>query len=198
MFLLIDNRDSFSYNLYQYFRGLHAEITLVRADALTLDAIAAAEYEGIIISPGPGSPHDATLCLEVVRTLGATTPILGVCLGHQIIAEAYDGHVTRGAMPMHGRRSLVQHNGHALFEGIASPFSVGRYHSLVADPLRLPECLEVTAEAEDDGAVMAITHRSFPVWGVQFHPESIMTPDGKSILANFLRLAAKFRNGEPT
>ena len=198
MYLLIDNRDSFSYNLHQYFRGLGAEITIVRNDELSCDDIAAGNYEGIIISPGPGSPKSAGICLDVVRRFAGQVPILGVCLGHQTIAEAFGGEVVRGAMPMHGRASVVRHDGSALFEGVPSPFTVGRYHSLVADKGTLAEGLVITAEAEDDGAIMAIAHREHPVWGVQFHPESILTKDGKTILGNFLRAAAAFRSGEST
>lgn len=196
MFLLIDNRDSFSYNLQQYFRGLHAAITIVRNDEITCDEIAAASYEGIIISPGPGSPDRSGICLEVVRRFAGELPILGVCLGHQTIAQAMGGKVVRGAMPMHGRGSWITHEERGLFEGVSSPCLVGRYHSLVAERESLPDCLHVTASANDDGAIMALEHIEFPLWGVQFHPESILTKDGKTILGNFLRLAAAFRKGE--
>lgn len=196
MFLLIDNRDSFSYNLHQYFRGLNAEIRIVRNDEVTCEEIAAADYEGLIISPGPGSPQNAGICLEVVREFAGKLPIFGVCLGHQTIAEALGGTVTRGDMPMHGRGSDVTHDGSGLFSGVPSTFHVGRYHSLVVRGESLPSSLRVTATANDDGAVMALEHVEFPIWGVQFHPESILTKDGKTILGNFLRMAAAFRKGE--
>jgi anthranilate synthase/aminodeoxychorismate synthase-like glutamine amidotransferase len=185
--LLIDNYDSFTYNLYQYLCELGASVTVVRNDAITVDEIKAQAPDFIVISPGPGVPRDAGISVDLVRSLGATTPILGVCLGHQAITEAYGGVVTRAPELMHGKASQIHHDGKDVFKGLPSPFSAIRYHSLCAAPEAVPETLEVTARS-DSGVIMALKHRQYPVYGVQFHPESILTEHGKALLQNFLKL----------
>jgi anthranilate synthase/aminodeoxychorismate synthase-like glutamine amidotransferase len=185
--LLMDNYDSFTYNLYQYLCELGARVTVVRNDAITVDEVRAMAPDFIVISPGPGVPRDAGISVDLVRALGGVTPILGVCLGHQAITEAYGGVVTRAPELMHGKASPVLHNGQALFEGLPSPFSAIRYHSLCAAPEAVPESLEVTARS-DSGVIMAVRHREYPVYGVQFHPESILTEHGKDLLRNFLKV----------
>lgn len=185
--LLIDNYDSFTYNLYQFLCELGASVTVVRNDAVTVEDVRAQKPDFIVISPGPGVPRDAGISIELVRALGATTPILGVCLGHQAITEAYGGVVIRAPELMHGKASKVQHDGRGVFEGLPSPFSAIRYHSLCAAPEKVPEALEVTARS-DSGVIMALRHREYPVYGVQFHPESILTEHGKDLLRNFLRM----------
>jgi anthranilate synthase/aminodeoxychorismate synthase-like glutamine amidotransferase len=186
--VVIDNYDSFAYNLVQYLGELGAEVTVVRNDAIDVDGLAALEPRAIVISPGPGDPDDAGVALEAIRGLGARTPILGVCLGHQCIGAAYGGVIRRGAAPVHGKVSRIHHDGHTIFEGVASPFEATRYHSLIVERDSLPSSLEVSAELED-GTVMGVRHREFLVEGVQFHPESVLTACGKHILGNFLRLA---------
>ena len=185
--LLIDNYDSFTYNLYQYLCELGAAVTVVRNDVMTVDEVREMAPDFIVISPGPGVPRDAGISIEVVRSLGKTTPILGVCLGHQAIAEAFGGAVVRAPELMHGKASLINHDGTGVFDGLPSPFSAIRYHSLCAEPEKLPEALEVTATS-DSGVVMGLRHRQYPVYGVQFHPESILTEHGKDLLRNFLSL----------
>lgn len=185
--LLIDNYDSFTYNLYQYLCELGAVVTVVRNDVMTVDEVREMAPDFIVISPGPGVPRDAGISIEVVRSLGKTTPILGVCLGHQAIAEAFGGAVVRAPELMHGKASLINHNGTGVFDGLPSPFSAIRYHSLCAEPEKVPEALEVTATS-DSGVVMGLRHRQYPVYGVQFHPESILTEHGKDLLRNFLSL----------
>lgn len=185
MLLMIDNYDSFTYNLYQYLCELGAEVTVVRNDAITVDGVRVLNPEFVVISPGPGVPRDAGISVELVRALGSTTPILGVCLGHQAITEAYGGVVTRAPELMHGKSSLVHHDSHGVFQGLPSPFSAIRYHSLCAAPEAMPDVLEVTARS-DSGVIMAVRHREYPVYGVQFHPESILTEHGKALLRNFL------------
>jgi anthranilate synthase component II len=185
--LLIDNYDSFTYNLYQYLCELGATVSVVRNDAISVEDVRALAPEFIVISPGPGVPRDAGISVELVRALGASTPILGVCLGHQAITEAYGGLVTRAPELMHGKASAVHHDGHGVFEGLPSPFSAIRYHSLCAAPEAVPAALEVTARTES-GVIMAVRHREYPVYGVQFHPESILTEHGKALLRNFLEL----------
>jgi anthranilate synthase component II len=186
--LLIDNYDSFTYNLYQYLSELGATVTVVRNDLISVDEVRSMRPELIVISPGPGVPRDAGISVELVRALGATTPVLGVCLGHQAIAEAYGGLVTRAPELMHGKASAVFHDGSGVFSGLPSPFSAIRYHSLCAAPESVPDALEVTAKS-DSGVIMAVRHREYPVHGVQFHPESILTEHGKALLRNFLRLS---------
>ena len=185
MVLLIDNYDSFAYNLAQYFGELGCELLVRRNDEISLDEIAALAPERICISPGPCTPGEAGISKEVILTFGQQIPILGVCLGHQCIAEAYGGKVIRAARLMHGKSSMIRHNGTLLFSDLPNPFEAGRYHSLVVEQNTFPTCLEIIAES-DDGEIMALRHREFPVHGVQFHPESLLTPDGKRILANFL------------
>jgi anthranilate synthase/aminodeoxychorismate synthase-like glutamine amidotransferase len=185
MLLLIDNYDSFTYNLAQYFGELGSEIVVKRNDEISLDEIAGLAPKHICISPGPCTPREAGISKDVILSFGATTPILGVCLGHQCVAEAYGGKVVRAPRLMHGKASMIRHNGSALFSGLPTPFEAGRYHSLVVERSSFPASLEITAES-DDGEIMALRHRQFPVQGVQFHPESVLTRDGKKILASFL------------
>lgn len=191
MILVIDNYDSFTYNLVQYLGELGQVIEVRRNDEIEVDGIKALNPSALVISPGPGTPNDAGVSVEAVRECGGTIPILGVCLGHQAIAEAYGGRVVRAAKLMHGKTSRITHSGSDLFDGINSPLEVMRYHSLTVEPKSLPEVLQVLAWGEDDpNEIHAMRHRQNPVWGVQFHPESIMTECGKDILRNFLRLAA--------
>ena len=191
MILILDNYDSFTYNLVQFFGELGAELQVIRNDAIAVEEIAALSPEAIVLSPGPGTPGDAGITVPAIRRYGASVPILGVCLGHQAIGEAYGGRVIRAPRGvMHGKTSMVLHDGTDLFAGLPSPLSVMRYHSLVIEHGSLPDCLETTARAADDATeIHAIRHRQHPVWGVQFHPESILTQDGKRILSNFLSLA---------
>lgn len=188
MILLIDNYDSFVQNLARYLRRLGQQTQVVRNDQLTIPQIRQLAPQAIVISPGPCTPHEAGCSLEVVRQLGAETPILGVCLGHQTIAAALGGKVIRAQQPRHGQASPVYHQGTGLFAGLAGPTSVGRYHSLVVEEASLPKDLEVTARTAD-GVVMALQHQTWPLYGVQFHPESILTDQGYELLANFLRHA---------
>lgn len=186
MILLIDNYDSFSYNLYQMIGALAPEIEVVRNDALTPDQIREKAPSAIILSPGPGRPADAGICEDAVRTLGAGIPVLGVCLGHQAICEAYGAEIVHAARLMHGKQSTISlDSGCPLFAGLPEKITVARYHSLAVREDTLPDDLLVTARA-GDGEVMAVRHRDYPVYGLQFHPESIMTPDGKKILQNFI------------
>lgn len=188
MILVIDNYDSFTYNLVQYLGELGADPLVKRNDEVSVAGIAALGPAGIVISPGPGTPADAGVTIDAVKSYGTAIPILGVCLGHQAIAQAYGGKVVRARRLMHGKTSLVRHDGKDLFEGIESPLEVMRYHSLTVDPASLPDSLVATAwEVDDPAAIHAMRHRSHPVWGVQFHPESVMTQSGKQMLANFLR-----------
>jgi len=191
MLLVIDNYDSFTYNLVQYLGELGEDPLVVRNDAITLDAIAALAPEGIVLGPGPGTPVDAGITIPVIQRFGATVPILGVCLGHQAIGEAYGGRVIRAPRGvMHGKTSRVRHDGTGLFAGVPDPLEVMRYHSLVVEHGSFPAVLEVTAVATDDATeIHALRHRAHRVFGVQFHPESIGTPDGKRLLTNFLTLA---------
>jgi anthranilate synthase/aminodeoxychorismate synthase-like glutamine amidotransferase len=184
--LLIDNYDSFTYNLYQYLCELGARVTVVRNDAITVEQVRALAPDYIVISPGPGVPRDAGVSVEVIRELGPSVPILGVCLGHQAIAEAFGGVVARAPELMHGKASNVIHDGAGVLAGLPSPFSAIRYHSLCATAETLPPSLEITARS-DSGVIMGIRHREYPVEGVQFHPESILTEYGKDLLRNFLR-----------
>ena len=183
--LLLDNYDSFTWNLYQYLAELGADVEVVRNDEIDVDGIAARDPDGIVISPGPSRPENAGITLDVIRRLGQATPILGVCLGHQAIGMAYGGEVI-AVEPVHGKRSAVTHAGLGCFEGLPSPLDAGRYHSLAVARDSLPEALEVTAEAPD-GLIMGMRHREHPVEGIQFHPESILTADGMAMLANWLR-----------
>lgn len=189
MILIIDNYDSFTYNLVQYFGELGAEIKVVRNDQITLEEIAALAPERIVVSPGPCTPNQAGISLDVIRTFGPTIPILGVCLGHQAIGQVYGAAVVRAPYLMHGKTSPVSHNGDPLFDGLPSPFTATRYHSLIVQDEGLPDCLEVTARTAD-GLIMAMRHKEYPVYGVQFHPESILTEGGKRLLQNFLTTLA--------
>jgi anthranilate synthase/aminodeoxychorismate synthase-like glutamine amidotransferase len=191
MILVIDNYDSFTYNLVQYLGELGADPVVRRNDAITVDDIGSMAPRAIVISPGPGTPADAGVTIPVIRRWGPEIPILGVCLGHQAIGEAYGGRVVRAARVMHGKTSRILHNGSDLFAGLPSPLEVMRYHSLIVERSSIPNTLEITAEAQDaPDEVHAMRHREHPVWGVQFHPESILTQNGKELIANFLELAA--------
>ncbi len=183
--LVIDNYDSFTYNLVQYLGELGAALHVVRNDRTTVEDIAAARPESVVISPGPGRPEGAGICVRLVEEIGPHTPILGVCLGHQVIGQAYGGRVVGAPSLMHGKTSPIRHDGRGIFEGLENPFDATRYHSLAVSRQGLPPELEVTAES-DDGVIMALRHRRHPVVGVQFHPESILTVSGKRILRNFL------------
>jgi anthranilate synthase/aminodeoxychorismate synthase-like glutamine amidotransferase len=183
--LLIDNYDSFTYNLAQYFGELGCELLIKRNDEIAPDEIAELAPDHICISPGPCTPREAGICKEVILRFGPEIPILGVCLGHQCIAEAYGGKVIRAPRLMHGKASMIRHNGSALFSGLPTPFEAGRYHSLVVERRSFPASLEITAES-DDGEIMALRHRQLSVQGVQFHPESVLTRDGKNLLRSFL------------
>jgi len=193
MILLIDNYDSFSYNLYQLIGSINPDIQVIRNDAMRVAEIDALHPEAIVISPGPGRPEDAGICIETVQKLGGHIPILGVCLGHQSIAMAYGGKVGYAKTLMHGKQSIAElDTASPLFCGLPDKTKVARYHSLSADPDSLPACLQTIAKADDD-EIMAVQHQEYPVFGMQFHPESIMTPDGKQMLANFLDFAHKYR-----
>ena len=186
MILLIDNYDSFTWNLAQYFGELGEPPSVKRNDEITLDEVAAMKPTRIVISPGPGRPETAGISIDVIRRFGSSMPILGVCLGHQSIGIAFGGNVVRASQLMHGKTSTVAHDGTGLFRGVSQPFTAGRYHSLiVADPL--PDELEATART-DDGTIMGMRHRSLPIHGVQFHPESVLTGEGHRVLQNFLEL----------
>jgi len=187
MLVMIDNFDSFTYNLYQYLMQMGADVRVARNNRLTLEALEAIAPRGLVISPGPGRPEDAGITLAAIRQFSGRVPILGVCLGHQAIALAFGGQVVPARRLMHGKTSAVTSDGRELFQGVPSPFEAMRYHSLAVARASLPACLEVTAEAED-GEVMGLRHRCHPTEGVQFHPESIMTTVGKRLLRNFLKM----------
>jgi anthranilate synthase/aminodeoxychorismate synthase-like glutamine amidotransferase len=186
MILVLDNYDSFTYNLVQYLGELGAEVSVLRNDAATIDEISATRPERIVISPGPGRPEDAGVTIDVIKRLGPQTPIFGVCLGHQAIGAAFGGSVVRASVPMHGKTSTIEHNGRGLFSGLTAPFLASRYHSLVVADAGFPAELEITARTQEDGTIMGLRHRSLPIHGVQFHPESILTGEGRKILRNFL------------
>ena len=188
MILVIDNYDSFTYNLVQYLGELGADVRVRRNNEVTIGEMETMAPEQIVISPGPGRPENAGITPEVIRRFGPTTPILGVCLGHQAIGMVYGGTVTRARAPMHGKTSTVVHDSKGVFAGISEPFEAGRYHSLVIAGDDVPRDLEVSARTKDDGTIMAVRHRSYPVHGVQFHPESVLTGEGRRILRNFLDL----------
>jgi anthranilate synthase/aminodeoxychorismate synthase-like glutamine amidotransferase len=187
MLLMIDNYDSFTYNLVQYFGELGEELKVFRNDKITLDEIAALKPEGIVISPGPCTPKEAGISVDTIKRFAGKIPILGVCLGHQSIGEAFGGDVIRAAKLMHGKTSMISHDGRTIFKDIENPFEATRYHSLIVKRETLPDCLEVSAWTEQ-GEIMALRHKDYFVEGVQFHPESILTRPGKDILRNFLRL----------
>lgn len=189
-FLIIDNYDSFVYNIAQYLGELGVECDVIRNDKITLSEIKERNYDAIIISPGPGTPEDKKyfgICSDVIKEIGSQTPILGVCLGHQGIIDAFGGKVTNAGCVRHGKTSPVNHTDSKLFKDVKNPFRATRYHSLVGDKTIIPDVLEVTATASDDGEVMAVQHKKYLIQGVQFHPESIMTEDGKIILGNFIK-----------
>jgi anthranilate synthase component II len=185
MLLLLDNYDSFTYNLYHYLGELGQQAVVWRNDAVSVDQVLGMRPDAIVISPGPCDPDQAGISLELVRAAAGICPILGVCLGHQAIAQAFGGRIVRADRVMHGKLSAVEHEGRGILRGLPSPFAATRYHSLVADPDSLPSCLEVTARTAD-GVIMALEHKELPVWGVQFHPESIETEHGHQLLRNFL------------
>ena len=187
MLLLIDNYDSFTYNLYQYLSELGEELKVARNDGITLDEIERMAPERIVISPGPGRPENAGISNEVILRFGGSVPILGVCLGHQCIGQAYGGEVVHAGEIKHGKTSLIHHDGKGVFKGIKNPFPAVRYHSLAVKRDSLPECLEVSAWTEND-IIMGLRHKNYPIEGVQFHPESIMTKAGKDLLKNFLKM----------
>ena len=190
MILLIDNYDSFTYNLYQYLCELGADVTVVRNDEVTPDDVDAMKPQGIVISPGPCTPKEAGISNDVILRFGPTVPTLGVCLGHQCIGDAYGGRVDRAGEIMHGKMSMIHHDGKGVFEGLPNPFEAIRYHSLAVFTEGLPDALEVTART-DKGIIMGLRHKEHPVEGIQFHPESIMTEVGKDLLQNFLNRVAK-------
>jgi anthranilate synthase/aminodeoxychorismate synthase-like glutamine amidotransferase len=192
MIVVIDNYDSFTYNLVQHLGSLGAEMEVVRNDAVSVEALVARRPEAIVISPGPCTPREAGISVDVIRRLGPTTPILGVCLGHQCIGEAFGGQVIRAPNgPVHGKTSRIHHDGTTIYEGLPMPFEATRYHSLIVAGEGLPRELDVSARL-DDGTIMGLRHRTFPVEGVQFHPESVLTAVGKTLLATFLARAAAY------
>jgi anthranilate synthase component 2 len=188
MLLLIDNYDSFTYNLFHFLGELGADVRVERNDALTADQALALQPQGIVLSPGPCTPNEAGICLELIEKARGEVPILGVCLGHQAIGQAYGAKVVRAPEPMHGKLSRVHHTGKSVFRGLGNDFNATRYHSLTIAPESLPDTLEVTATSED-GVIQGVMHKSHPVHGVQFHPESIASENGHALLANFLALA---------
>jgi anthranilate synthase component 2 len=186
MVLVVDNYDSFTYNLVQYLGELGADLRVVRNDVMTWQDIRAMAPDRIVISPGPGRPEDAGVTMDVIHHLGDRVPVLGVCLGHQAIGAVFGGQVVRASVPMHGKTSPIEHDGRGVFAGLPHPFVASRYHSLVVADRDLPPSLEVSARTTDEGIIMGLRHRTFPIHGVQFHPESILTRDGKQLLQNFL------------
>jgi anthranilate synthase component 2 len=186
MILIIDNYDSFTYNVYQYVASLGYEVEVVRNDKITLDEIAEKKYSGIIISPGPGTPDDAGISKDVIAKFAGQIPIFGICLGHQAIGEVFGAKVVRAPKPIHGKVSSVYHQGTGIYQGLTQPFTAGRYHSLLVEAESVPDCLEITARTED-GLIMGLRHREYSVEGVQFHPESVLTPEGMKLLEHFLR-----------
>jgi anthranilate synthase component 2 len=193
-FLIIDNYDSFVYNIAQILGELGVESDVIRNDKLTLEQIAEKKYDAIIISPGPGTPEDKKyfgICSDVIKKLGPTTPILGVCLGHQGIIHAFGGKVVNAGNVRHGKTSQIKHFDDSMFAGVQNPFRATRYHSLVGDKTVIPSVLKITAYAEDDGEIMGVSHKEYLIEGVQFHPESVLTSEGKKILANFIKRVKK-------
>jgi anthranilate synthase/aminodeoxychorismate synthase-like glutamine amidotransferase len=188
MVLVIDNYDSFTYNLVQYLGELGATVVVRRNDQATLDQLRRMEHSRVVISPGPGRPEQAGVTLDVIKEFGSRMPVLGVCLGHQAIGLAFGGDVVRAPLPIHGKTSIVEHNSQGIFAGLTASFQAGRYHSLIVDEKTLPGDLEVTARTKEDGLVMGLRHRALPIHGVQFHPESVLTNEGRRILRNFLEM----------
>jgi anthranilate synthase/aminodeoxychorismate synthase-like glutamine amidotransferase len=197
MLLLLDNYDSFTYNLYQYLSELGADVTVIRNDKTDIEEIEAMAPEGIVISPGPCTPSEAGISNDVIRHFGPQLPVLGVCLGHQCIGEAYGATVDRAGEIRHGKTSMIHHDGQGVFAGLPDPFEAIRYHSLVIYPETLPDCLQITAQT-DNGLVMGVRHTEYPVEGVQFHPESIMTRVGHDLLRNYLNRVEEFWGREPS
>lgn len=193
MFVLIDNYDSFTYNLYHYLGEIGVDVEVFRNDEISVDELRAKNPEGIILSPGPCTPDDAGICMEIIENLGETIPILGVCLGHQSIGQVYGGKVIRAPYLMHGKVSKISHDGKTVFNGFKSPFNATRYHSLIVERESLPDCFEITSETED-GIIMGLSHKKNPVHGVQFHPESIASEHGHDILRNFVLLAEQYNS----
>ena len=187
MILMIDNYDSFTYNLVQYIGQLGGAVVVHRNDRISLDEIQGLKPDAIVLSPGPCTPNEAGICIEVIRRFGAAIPILGVCLGHQAIGYAFGGAVVRAERIMHGKTSQISNDGRTIFQGLPNPFVAGRYHSLIVERSSLPACLEISAETEQ-GEIMGIRHKEYRVEGIQFHPESVLTPNGKRILKNFLAM----------
>lgn len=192
MYLLIDNYDSFTYNLYHFLGELGAEIEVRRNDALSVTDAMALDTEGIVISPGPCDPDQAGISVDLVRAAAGVVPVLGVCLGHQALGQAMGGRIVRAPEPMHGKLSAIRHTGKGVFAGLPSPFESTRYHSLVVERDSLPDCLDITAETED-GVIMGVAHRQLPLHGVQFHPESIASEHGHKLLNNFLEISRATR-----
>lgn len=188
--LVLDNYDSFTYNLVQYLQELGATVEVARNDEIDVGELKELSPTHLVISPGPGRPEDAGVCCRVVEALAGEIPILGVCLGHQVIGQVMGARVVRGAHPVHGKTSLISHDSRTIYQGLSNPFRATRYHSLVVDRAGLPHCLEITSVSED-GLVMGIRHREMPLEGVQFHPESILTENGHGILSNFLKMGAR-------
>lgn len=186
MLLLLDNYDSFTYNIDQLFSDIGAQVEVVRSDKISIDEIRAKDYRGVIISPGPGIPQDAGISEEVIRQLGGEIPILGICLGHQAIGEVFGGRVVRAGEIVHGKASPICHCGTGLYQGIPEHTQVARYHSLIIERESLPDVLEVTSQL-DNGTIMGVRHKTFPIEGIQFHPESILTPDGRAMMRNYLK-----------
>ncbi|MCI6232469.1 MAG: aminodeoxychorismate/anthranilate synthase component II [Selenomonas sp.] len=186
MLLILDNYDSFTYNVFQLLSELGAEVEVIRNDQTTVEDIRAKKYDAIVLSPGPGIPSDAGITEQAIRELGGEVPILGICLGHQAIGEVFGGKVVRAGEIVHGKTSPLHHNGKGLYEGIPQNVPIGRYHSLVIDRATLPDCLEVTSDLAD-GTIMGVRHKAKNIEGIQFHPESILTPDGKKMMENFLK-----------
>jgi anthranilate synthase/aminodeoxychorismate synthase-like glutamine amidotransferase len=187
MILVIDNYDSFTYNLVQYLGETGAELTVVRNDEISIEDIGHLAPSKIVLSPGPGSPDESGICPNVIKTYYKTIPILGVCLGHQAIGQVFGGTISRAPKLLHGKTSKIFHDGKTIFIGLENPFTATRYHSLIVDRINVPDCLMISAEAED-GIIMGLRHKEYPVEGVQFHPESILTTEGKKLLLNFLAL----------
>lgn len=185
MLLLLDNYDSFTYNIYQLFSDIGAQVEVVRSDKISIDGIRAKDYRGIIISPGPGIPQDAGISEEVIRQLGGEIPILGICLGHQAIGEVFGGRVVRAGEIVHGKASPIRHSGTGLYRDLPNPTEVARYHSLIIAHEDLPDVLDVTSQL-DDGTIMGVRHKTLPIEGIQFHPESILTPEGRRMMQNYL------------
>ena len=195
MILIIDNYDSFTYNLYQYVGEIYKDVKVLRNDKFTIEELKMLPLDGIIISPGPGRPENAGLSIEVIKSFEDTLPILGICLGHQAIGHAYGGNVISAPEIKHGKTSIIKHNGKELFKELKEDLKVMRYHSLIVEKDTLPKDLEITAQTKD-GLIMAIKHKKFPIYGLQFHPESIFTKEGKMIIKNFVEVICNAKNGD--